>query len=143
MKTFLRPIEDWVAIGIVAILALGICSVAHAEIQEEQAIKAIIGEALPDYDSMYAIACAIRNRGTLQGVYGVSSKQAQHPPSFIYQRANKAWVVSTDDGDVVKGATHWLSDYDIKHCNPLKTAFRFQMQETAYIGQTHFYIERG
>lgn len=138
-KMIMRPKEDWIAIGIVGIFAFLICSIAHAEVNDTQATKAIIGEALSDYDSMYAIACALRNRDTLQGVYGLHSKQVKLATGEVYQRAGKAWANSEDGIDVVQGATHWLSDYDLKHCKKSLTAFRFAMTETAYIGQTHFY----
>lgn len=128
---------------LIALILLSLPIYAHAEqIPSDKAVKAIIGESLSDYDSMYAIACAIRNRDTLQGVYGVYSKQVPLASDEVIQRAFKAWYLSEEGTDVVKGATHWLSDYDLKHCNPAKTAFRHKMQETAYIGQTHFYKER-
>ena len=105
---------------------------------DNEAIIAIYGEALHDYQSMYAIACALRNRhASLKGVYG----RLQHPSEAMYQKAAKAWFESETGPDVVHGATNWLSDYDLKHCNPEKTAFRFWMKETAYIGKTHFYKE--
>ena len=164
---FIRPKEDWMAIGIVSFIALLVCTIAHAEVNEEQAIRGVIGESLTDYNSMLAIACAIRNRGTLDGVYGVNAVidhngqlvrvikkktgTIYEPISWeIYNMANKAWYVSGDHEelngpyvDVVKGATHWLSDYDLKHCRPAMTNWRFKYIETAYIGQTHFYKKRG
>lgn len=148
MKTFIRPLEDWIAIAIVGLVALGIvlaCEPAHAEISEQDAVRAIIGEALPDYNSMYAIACAIRNRDKsgigLRGVYGLHAKHAQDPSGELWQRASRAWYESEHGVDVVKGSDHWLSDYDLKFSKPSLIKFRFNMIETAYIGQTHFLKE--
>ena len=137
----LRPKEDWIAIGIVTLVAILICSNAHAQVDDYKATLAVIGEALPDYDSMYAIACAIRNRDTLKGVYGVNNKAAREASGDTFQLASKAWYMSDEGVDVVNGATHWLSDYDLKHCRPAMTNWRFKYIETAYIGKTHFYIK--
>ena len=131
------------AIIVVAMLLSG---TAHAYETINKAdlpyVRAIVGEALPDYSSMYAIACAIRNRGTLKGVYGVNAKHLQTTDDDTFLKAETAWRMSLINEDVVKGATHWLSDYDLKHSKPSLIAFRKKMKETAYIGQTHFYIER-
>ena len=125
---------------------LFICSSAHAYETlvpgDLPYVKAIVGEALPDYQSMYAIACAIRNRGTLQGVYGLHAKHVETASEFVFGKAELAWRQSAIKPDVVKGATHWLSDYDLKHSKPKRIAFRKQMIETAYIGQTHFYRKK-
>ena len=104
---------------------------------DSKVIPAILGEAGQSYDERLAIACAIRNRGTLKGVYG----KAKDISERNYQIAGKAWAESAEH-DIVSGADHWLSDWDLKHAKPRLTAFRFKMKETAYIGTTHFYKER-
>lgn len=60
---------------IVLIVLLGMVgSACYAEaIPSALAERAILGEALPNYEAMHDIASAIRNRGTLKGVYGVRS----------------------------------------------------------------------
>ena len=148
----IRPKEDWIAILILTLIIVFIVlsgmmasGTAHAyeyaHPENTLYIKAIVGEALPDYASMYAIACAIRNRGHLRGVYGVHAKHLKTASDELFLKAETAWFASglKDSEDVVKGATHWLSDYDLKHSKPALIAFRFKMKETAYIGQTHFY----
>ncbi len=132
-----------IIILIMSLLLAG-CDVVLANeirINEYQAVRAIIGEALPNYQAMYAIACAIRNRGTLKGVYGLNAKHVKEATGNQFQLASKAWAESETGIDVTNGATHWLSDYDLNHCNKKRTAFRFKMLETAYIGQTHFYLK--
>lgn len=106
-----------------------------AEIPEDKAVIAVYGEALHNYQAEYALACALRNRGSLKGVYGVDQK----PSEEGYQLASKAWNDSENGIDVTNGATHWLSDYDLEHCKPQFTEFRFKMKETLYQGRTHFY----
>lgn len=119
-------------------LLLGLVgSVAHAEaIPSALAERAILGEALPNYEAMHDIASAIRNRGTLKGVYGVRSSNYDKASPKLRALASKAWADKTDS---VGGADHWLSDHDLTHCKPSLTAFRFSMTETVYRHKTHFY----
>lgn len=114
-------------------------SVAHAEqIPSALAERAILGEALPNYEAMHDIASAIRNRGTLKGVYGVRSKNWDKAGPKLRTLASKAWA-SSATLDSVNGANHWLSQYDLEHCKPSLTAFRFSMVETVHRNKTHFY----
>jgi hypothetical protein len=57
---------------------------------------------------MLAIACAIRNRGSLEGVYGGMSKRIWNQPAWVWELARRAWLISKDV-DIVKGADHWES----------------------------------
>lgn len=99
-----------------AMLTVAGCTVASAEVvgsqssvREVDAVLAIIGEAENQgYDGMLAVACAIRNRGTLQGVYGIKAPrvvQKKYSPK-TYAKALKAWRASSDC-DVTNGADHW------------------------------------
>lgn len=110
------------------------------EIPEDKAIKAILGEAGPSDEERLAIAFALRNRGTLKGVYG----HQEAPTASDYQKAGKAWHTALNGlkNDPTHGADHWLSDWDLKNAKPRLTAFRFKMTETAYIGTTHFYRKK-
>lgn len=112
------------------------------KVTNDQAIMAIIGEAEHSDEAMRYLAHALRNRirirGDLKGVYGAGGNTAQIPPS-LWQRASKAWFMTASETDVTQGADHWLSDYDLEHCRPERTAFRLAMRETAYVGHTHFY----
>ena len=74
---------------------------------DEQAIKVVLGEARGEgWEGMYAVACAIRNRGTLKGVYGATASMEEIGPE-LYQQASRAWYNSEDGGDPTLGATHW------------------------------------
>ena len=43
---------------------------------------------------MLAVAVGIRNRGTLQGVYGLKAKHIDKEPRWIWDMARKAWQES-------------------------------------------------
>lgn len=118
---------------------LFLAPLAHANtIPEADAIRAILDEAGPSYAERLGIACALHNRGTLKGIYG----RARHPSGADWQSGARAWAAAQEGPDVVHGAQYWLSDYDLTHCRPARTAFRFSMIETNYIGSTHFYREK-
>ena len=76
-------------------------------INQDQAIRAILGEARGEgYTGMYAIACALRNRGHLRGVYGLYAKMPYINPK-VSTLALKAWQNSLYGHDVTGGANHW------------------------------------
>ncbi len=57
---------------------------------------------------MLAVACAIRNRGNLNGVYGLNHnpKWMYDQPQYVWDRAHAAWLQSATN-DITFGATHW------------------------------------
>lgn len=126
------------------LLSCGVSQAGEARVTDDQAIKALIGEALHDDKSLYSMACALNNRiaimGDLKGVYGFKASTAHISPK-LWQKASKQWFLALDGLDVTSGATHWLSDYDLAHCRPERMGWRFKMVETLYQGQTHFYKE--
>lgn len=86
---------------------------SHAEsYTDEQAVKAIIGEAENQgSQGMLAVACAIRNRGTLQGVYGFKAPRVIKK-LFSNQtkiQAIKAWDKSQypNECSFIDGGNHW------------------------------------
>lgn len=80
---------------------------SFASIDDSKAVRAIVGEAANQGRSgMLAVAGAIRNRGTLKGVYGVKNPIADKQPAWVWQRAREAWASSATN-DITKGATHW------------------------------------
>ena len=77
-----------------------------AEIPQNQAVKAIIGEASNQgYRGMLAIAVGIRNRGSLKGVYGVNAKHIDNEPQWVWKLALKAWLES--EHNRIHSGTHW------------------------------------
>ena len=126
-------------------LMLLFASQAHAEsVIGDLPIRAILGEALHDQQSMNIMAHAIKNRvakyGSFKGIYGAKVSMGEFDQK-TRQKASDAWEMAFKTEDMTKGATHWLSDYDLKHCKKSLTAFRFRMTETLYQGQTHYYKE--
>lgn len=80
---------------------------AQAAINDQMAIRAILGEARGEgFQGMYAVACAIRNRGHLAGVYGKDAVML-HLTEKVRQEARKAWISSGSGIDITRGATHW------------------------------------
>lgn len=81
-------------------------------IDNDRAINAIIGEAENQgYMGQLYVACAIRNRGTLKGVYGENAPRVlgKKYSDVIYLQAETAWKLSatSDSCQDIKGATHW------------------------------------
>ena len=108
-------------------------------IEKSKAIRAIIGEASGEgYKGMLAVACAIRNRGHLRGVYGLKAKHVDKEPQWVWDLATKAWTESRAK-DITNGATHWESD------TFKKPYWAKSMTKTVKIGHHQFYklLKRG
>lgn len=122
--------------GVVAVcLILCFCGVSEAKIDEKQAVRAIVGEAAGEpYVGKVALAEAIRNRGTLKGVYGLNGKHVDKEPSWVWRDARRAWEESAKT-NLVKGADHWESvDFKV----PVWAA---KMAPVAQYGKHIFYKE--
>jgi hypothetical protein len=98
----------------VMVLLLFICVAARAEeIPSSRAINAIIGEAESEGAiGMESVACAIRNRGHLRGVYGEKSNRVVNKlySEKTYNIAKAAWTVSENKARcdaLIGSATHW------------------------------------
>lgn len=85
---------------------------ADAQVPKDRAVLAIIGESENQgAKGMLLVACAIRNRGTLKGVYGEKAPRVVH---HLYTRqiedlAVMAWNVSASPENCteIEGADHW------------------------------------
>jgi len=97
---------------------------------DEEAVKAIVGEAASCPGAMLAIAGAIRNRGTLKGVQGATAGHSKNETEFTFAIARSAWAVSRTN-DVSKGATHWFS-------GKVKPGWASEMKTTAKVGPFTF-----
>jgi hypothetical protein len=108
-----------------------------AEIPDNLAVRAIIGEAASEgYHGMLAVACGIRNRGTLKGVYGLNAKHVDHEPAWVWDLARKAWAESATK-DIVNGSGDWESiDYP-------RPYWAKGMIITTRIGKHLFYVRKG
>lgn len=96
------------ALALALVFIVASCGVVHASvIKDEDAIRAIIGEASSEgKDGMRAVASAIRNRGTLKGVYGLHAKHVNREPKWVWAMAKRAWADSKEY-DYANQATHW------------------------------------
>lgn len=134
-KHFLRQFKKlgyiWLAFALIVnsgqAWAQGVC------LDEGLAVRAIIGEASGEgFKGMQAVGEAIRNRGTLHGVYGAKAKHVDLEPEWVWKRAEKAWEASAKS-DLVKGASFWES-------TEFKTPYWAKdMTVTAQIGKHKFY----
>ena len=116
-----------------------------SQISEGQAVRAILGEARGEgYEGMYAVACALRNRGHLKGVYGALAWERiqRHITPELFVTGLKSWKNSLLGPDVTRGATCWLSNYDLKRDLNTEWAKGDGVEETVVVGSHHFYRER-
>ena len=133
----------WLIAGVIAaVLLIRGCegeAWAGAPISDYEAVLSIIGEAEGEgYRGMLAVAHAIRNRGTLRGVYGRNAKRvrAKLYTSVVYTLAKTAWRVSGIMPDITGGATHW------ENINAFgKPWWAKKMLRVAKIGSHTFYKE--
>lgn len=94
-------------IGLILVIILGVYPAYSQSIPSVLAVRGIVGEAgNQGYIGMLAVACAIRNRGTLEGVYGVNGKQVNKEPKWVWNLASKAWKDS-ERRDITNGAQYW------------------------------------
>jgi hypothetical protein len=108
---------------------------AFAAIPDHLAVKAIVGEGANQSDAaLLAIASAIRNRGTLHGVYGLNSPVTRTASRNLWTRAERAWWQAKSGVDTAAGCKFFGNPADAPyfthtlHFKPVKT-----------IGQITFY----
>lgn len=114
------------------------CQIAWAvpEFTEQNIIKAVAGEAGGQgIDEIIAHCQAIANRGSLEGVYGYRAKVSV----ASLKRANAGLLASKSSPDLVNGADHWLSDYDLEHSRESLIAWRHKAVYSVKVGSTRFY----
>ena len=114
------------------LLAL-ICLTCPA-MDSQKAIQAIIGEAAGEpFQTKLAIAGALRNRNTLQGVRGVlNQRMIQRQPRWVWKQANEAWTQSVTN-DLTHGGCFFESD------NFPRPKWSLGMTQTAKIGEFTFW----
>lgn len=93
-------------VATVLILAANGPAMAQEPISDNQAVRAIVGEASNQgYNGMLALACGIRNRGTLSGVYGLHAKHVDKEPKWVWDMARRAWIES--EHNRIHYGDHW------------------------------------
>ena len=77
-----------------------------SEFTDDNCIKAAMGEARGEgYQGLLAVCCGIRNRGTLDGVYGFNAEFTE--PEWVWDMARKAWTES--ESNRIHTGDHWGS----------------------------------
>ena len=89
------------------VFTVALSAQANSPIKDDLAVRAIVGEAANQgKQGMLAVACALRNRGHLGGVYGVKNPVADKQPAWVWKQAQEAWKLSKTK-DITGGADHW------------------------------------
>ena len=131
-----------IGLTILIMVLFSSCSyAAPVKLTDKTAILAIIGEAEAESQiGKIAIAEAIRNRGTLKGVYGVKAKRVVNKlyTDNAYLLAKSAWFDSLKT-DYTKGATGWGNASDIVIFK--RQGWFKNCVITAKIGNHYFYKE--
>lgn len=141
-----RAMKAKISAGLV-LMALLISGQAHAApaFTEANCIRALMGEASgQSFAEVQAHAFALRNRGTLRGVYGFTAKHVDREPAHVWAKIRKAWLTTyTGAVDPVGGRTEWLSDHDhklIQKWPPSKRErFMAGLIDPVRVGETTFY----
>lgn len=143
-----RDAHKWVYIITIIVCLVAICFFAGCagaeEITDAKAIHCILGEARSDgYAAMLGHAEAIRNRGTLKGVYGCRV-DLSHEMSYLKVKridvaAKQAWE-SSRYTHTVAGAQFWGSmRVDKKWIAQMR---KHRYTQTAQINGTAFFKRR-
>lgn len=115
-----------------------------ADINDQDAVYAVIGEAEGEsFIGKIAVACAIRNRGNLNGVYGYTAPRVRRHlyNKVAEQQSVDAWIMSDSSSncDFIGGATEWRSK---KIKGELATINSKEFKATVDIGGHRFYRKR-
>ena len=106
-------------------------------IDDNQAVRAIVGECSNQGErGMLAVACAIRNRDSLDGVMGLKAHHIKTEPRWVWQRARRAWADSLK-GDITGGAVSWENERVFG-----KPYWARYMRRTVQIGDHTFYAPK-
>lgn len=139
------PLGLGIATGVGTAAAVGAknANAKETKIKDEDAIKTIIGEGeSTGFQGMRALASAIRNRGTLQGAYGIKSPRVTKKlySAKTERLARQAWEDSKKK-DYSDGANHWFSDADLKK-QDVKQMTKGMQRLKSFRGN-NFYKEQG
>lgn len=123
---------------IISVISFFSASISFASINNDLAVRAIIGEASGEgYKGMLAVASAIRNRGTLKGVYGVNAKHVDKEPSWVWDMARKAWNES--EFNRVHSGDCWASIHvDKKWLAKMRSSSSFK---EVYVYNSHVFFQ--
>ena len=105
---------------------------AVASLKEVDCVNAVVGEASGEpYLAKVAVAAVIRNRMSLNGIYGVHTKH--HESAKVYAICRQAWLESATN-DPTHGCNMFggaIDDWYFQH--------KLHLQPVLTIGHTRFY----
>jgi len=86
---------------------------AICPLSSDLAVRAIVGEAAGQpYIVKLGVAEAIRNRGTLRGVYGLNAAHNRTEPVWVWRDGRRAWAQSKTT-NITHFATHFGNKSDV------------------------------
>ena len=110
-----------------------------AMIAEADGVQAVMGEARGEpYLGKVAIAEALRNRGTLNGVYGFKARFQE--PERVWGDARRAWREG-EQSNLTHGATVWGNRSDVEKFRLERWFLAYE--QTAKIGGHYFFRRKG
>lgn len=105
------------------------------QVSERQIIHCLLGESRNQgLIGLTATAEALRNRGTIKGIYGC--KAVFNEPQWVWDMGKKAWEASKTS-NLVKGASFWENEDTFG-----KPYWAKNMRQTAKIGKHIYYVEK-
>lgn len=112
-------------------------NVHASQINDTKAIKTIIGEEENNFEGMLYVASTIRNRGKLQGAYGLHSPRVvKHLYSVkSYNDAKRAWILSEK---LNYHCCNWFSDQDLKQAKVQRIIHKDHLILVKRIGNKRF-----
>lgn len=127
----------------VLLLFLAVPVGSEAAVPQSLAVRAIVGEAAGEgYPAMLAHAHALRNRGTLKGVYGFHARHINEEAPWVWHQARRAWTASAWTKDGTHGASYWFSEEDMRLLERTRPYWFMRLRRTVKIGSTTFMRER-
>ena len=115
-------------------LAFLSCVNVRAELNQNDCVRAVIGEGAGEpYKCQVALCAVIRNRGSLKGIYGFNSKHINREPKYIFKQVNRAWLESAKY-DPTHGANMFGGI-----CDDWYFINKLKLRPIMTIGHTRFY----
>lgn len=115
----MKPLILFFLISIILLFLFHQDAKAELNQYDRDVIRAIVGECSGEgdtigakYAAMKYVAHAIRNRGSLRGMYGLTAKHVDTESQDIWLLAELAWISSANETDPTNGADSWGNKKD-------------------------------
>lgn len=95
-------------------------SLSRGVYTDKDYVNAIIGEASNQTEkTMICVAQALRNRGTLKGVYGINARHIRNESELTWNKAWIAWDLSSRKPDTIRGYKNFGTWHDLLNKRPV------------------------